>query len=233
MVDRLEFGFEWQSYLDDTDNSLINVQPEIEEFQKVIAKWAFKPFITFNTPETNVKKYHFVKDTDSDYFDSADFSIWSGHSSKSGFTLMNGDKITHKECEFGNTDIEVVVFHSCNFLEDENVLKNMMNSGAHMICGFKTEVYDEKNNLPLFGTYLQNGLSIIDAWQQAAIKSQRKKKGITTRCYYLNGTRNQKYYSSDINKPIEVKMNSNKNSIFLKFDCNIDKVKNSQGSVLK
>jgi hypothetical protein len=118
-------------------------------------------------------------------------------------------------------------------LEDENVLKNMMNSGAHMICGFKTEVYDEKNNLPLFGTYLQNGLSIIDAWQQAAIKSQRKKKGITTRCYYLNGTRNQKYYSSDINKPIEVKMNSNKNSIFLKFDCNIDKVKNSQGSVLK
>jgi hypothetical protein len=38
--------------LDDTNNSLINVKPEIEEFQKVIAKWGFQPFTSFDVSES-------------------------------------------------------------------------------------------------------------------------------------------------------------------------------------
>lgn len=186
MVDRAEIGVEWQDrYADHTygyDNISSHGFSE-ELYQNINTYSSTTWFRNFKNEELDSKKSHWYYNSDSDYADSVDIAVWTGHGTYSSEYEMpamvffkdnwplkeNPDTLYQSEIDWGDNDADWVVIHNCFFLygTDEQ-LKQLVSSlpgvrCAHLICGFPYNGHISENRGEYFAEQL-GSMSIKQAW---------------------------------------------------------------------
>jgi len=119
------------------------------------------------------------------YVDNVDFAFFCGHGSSSAFWFgvdMDGDdsytyQVHYSEAEWGDKDLEWIVFDACKVLREDNVFTRWSSAfkGLHGMFGFHTIAYQYKRYLPpqewmdgqRFAEHLRDGKTIGDSWVNA------------------------------------------------------------------
>ena len=117
------------------------------------------------------------------YVDNVDFAFFCGHGSSSAFWFgvdMDGDdsytyQVHYSEAEWGDKDLEWIVFDACKVLREDNVFTRWSSAfkGLHGMFGFHTTAYQYKTPLQQwmdgqrFAEHLRDGKTIGDSWVNA------------------------------------------------------------------
>ncbi|MEM7247038.1 MAG: DUF6345 domain-containing protein [Acidobacteriota bacterium] len=197
MVDRGEHGEEWQSRYGTYSCSRRPVLPTL-----VFSPWTSREWglglaehrpgweRAFANGDLDSREAHWSAATDEQHVDSVDIAWWTGHGvghsevipyldffvdqDCSAFGAMD-DHLRQDEASFGETDVEYLVFNTCNFLRtspdlpiEEQVaeLQRMM-GGAHLLLGYGSSMKVYRDAGGRFAFYVDR-FTLQDAWFEQA-----------------------------------------------------------------
>lgn len=108
---------------------------------------------------------------DLNYADNADLVAYCGHGyASSGFLLANDEhndgNVSRSDLRLGDVDLEWLLAFTCNFLNCNLADIGNAMQGAHMICGYKTDMTVTANGGSVFASYATGGISVREAWKK-------------------------------------------------------------------
>jgi hypothetical protein len=143
--------------------------------------------VPFNRGNHDAKEKNFKDPTkggnDDEFADDVDMTFFTGHAHPDGFLFCSSDTdqdLTFQDARWGQTGVEWMVVAACDLLHGENPEGKTWSErwgrafeGLHLLLAYSNESYDNETEGTDLATYLLvNGLSVRQAWVQAATNSQ-------------------------------------------------------------
>ena len=155
-----------------TSNDLSNCGNAFQEFRGYLASTGYSNFKGGTDAEGWSTAWE-ESSVDDDYVDSSDFAYFCGHGSshKAHFYGSGGDdELAPPETNWGEVDVEAIVFDSCMTLDGSGRKAfgiYSKNDGVHHVMGFHGYALDYSTTAAWYGYYLQLGYRIGTSWKTA------------------------------------------------------------------